>query len=599
MLLSVTACGGGGGGSSSSSSSSTSTSSTGSSSSSSSGGTDNPVPVANTLAPAGVEKGADEFTLTISGSNFIADSVVRWNGSDRATTFISSSQLQTTISETDIATAAIVPVTIFNPIPGGGLSGALNFTVANPVPELVSLFPVGADAGDGETVINITGNYFVDGSAVQWNGEERETIFVSDTALQVTILETDLTNAGEAGITVVNPTPGGGSSVAHPFTIHEVIPLQTAAPVLYDLKPRSVVLDNGGLDLTITITGENFGANDDDDTRVLLNGVPLTSLVESTALIKATIPAVNLMTEDVLTITVETPANGLGNAGAEGFSEPQPFFVKAAGQQVFFDHFNRPDNPVVGNLWTEKTSYAFSIAANQANSDSAEETLDYREAIVYRPQAEDRLNAEVAVEFIRREQDVFPQIWTPGQDKNVGNDSFPQVHLRVDRDSIADDRRLGSYILFINDHAYETPDTPPEALISVQEVFNGPDHFHCPLLSIPLPYDELVDPNPKDALVIGDRYRLRFRATGIDPVVLTGYVDHYLGNGDWEVIAFGSTVHDATTINPGIIDECDPFDTDAEYVPAPIINAGATGFARFRHPTDFMDNFYWRDIAAP
>ena len=55
--------------------------------------TNNPVPATTGLSPDTATAGGSAFTLTVNGSGFIDGSVVRWDGSDRTTTFVSSSQL--------------------------------------------------------------------------------------------------------------------------------------------------------------------------------------------------------------------------------------------------------------------------------------------------------------------------------------------------------------------------------------------------------------------------------------------------------------------------------------------------------------------------
>jgi hypothetical protein len=54
---------------------------------------------------------------------------VRWNGSNRTTTFVSSTQLTATIPASDIAVAGTAQVTVFTPTPGGGTSSAQTFTI--------------------------------------------------------------------------------------------------------------------------------------------------------------------------------------------------------------------------------------------------------------------------------------------------------------------------------------------------------------------------------------------------------------------------------------------------------------------------------------
>jgi len=90
---------------------------------------DNPAPTLASLSPNGIAAGSAAFTLTVTGTNFINASVVRWNGSDRATTFVSNTQLTAAIPATDIAAAGAASVTVFNPAPGGGASNAMSFTV--------------------------------------------------------------------------------------------------------------------------------------------------------------------------------------------------------------------------------------------------------------------------------------------------------------------------------------------------------------------------------------------------------------------------------------------------------------------------------------
>jgi len=72
------------------------------------------------LNPASVTAGQPALTLTITGTNFIGSSVVRWNGADRPTTFVSATQLTAAISAPDLATVGTAQVTVFSPAPGGG-----------------------------------------------------------------------------------------------------------------------------------------------------------------------------------------------------------------------------------------------------------------------------------------------------------------------------------------------------------------------------------------------------------------------------------------------------------------------------------------------
>jgi len=96
-----------------------------------------PVPTINSLFPSCVPAG-EQFVdqvndqLTVVGSNFVASSVVRWNGANRPTTLDGNSGeqiLTAQISASDIAAAGTAAVTVFNPPPGGGSSNASAFTI--------------------------------------------------------------------------------------------------------------------------------------------------------------------------------------------------------------------------------------------------------------------------------------------------------------------------------------------------------------------------------------------------------------------------------------------------------------------------------------
>jgi hypothetical protein len=93
------------------------------------GGPTNPVPALSALSPTSAKTGGPAFILTLTGTNFIAASVVYWNGAARPTTFINGGQLQAAIPASDLAAVGTAQVTVVNPAPGGGTSNTLNFHV--------------------------------------------------------------------------------------------------------------------------------------------------------------------------------------------------------------------------------------------------------------------------------------------------------------------------------------------------------------------------------------------------------------------------------------------------------------------------------------
>jgi FG-GAP-like repeat len=90
----------------------------------------NPVPLINQpLVPDAIAPGGAGFTLTVNGTGFVSGSVVKWNDSPRATTFVSQSRLTVHILSSDIAKPSTASLTVVNPTPGGGTSNVAFFEV--------------------------------------------------------------------------------------------------------------------------------------------------------------------------------------------------------------------------------------------------------------------------------------------------------------------------------------------------------------------------------------------------------------------------------------------------------------------------------------
>ncbi len=90
---------------------------------------DNPAPTLTKVSPSSATHGGAAFTLTATGTGYVAGSKIQWNGADLTTTFVSSTSVTATVSATDIKTAGTASVTVNNPTPGGGTSGAKTFTI--------------------------------------------------------------------------------------------------------------------------------------------------------------------------------------------------------------------------------------------------------------------------------------------------------------------------------------------------------------------------------------------------------------------------------------------------------------------------------------
>jgi len=87
------------------------------------------------LAPSTVQVGTAGFALVVNGATFTPSSVVQWNGSARATSFISSTQLSALISAADLAALGTAVVTVANvSATGTAVSNALDFSISATAP---------------------------------------------------------------------------------------------------------------------------------------------------------------------------------------------------------------------------------------------------------------------------------------------------------------------------------------------------------------------------------------------------------------------------------------------------------------------------------
>ncbi|MDQ1341870.1 MAG: hypothetical protein QG571_487, partial [Pseudomonadota bacterium] len=179
----------------------------------------------------------------------------------------------------------------------------------NPVPVLTSVSPTAAVAGGAGFTLTTNGTGFVLGSVVHWNGATRTTTFVSGTQLTAAIPASDIASAGTAQVTVVSPTPGGGTSSPVAFTIDNPAP-GNPVPVVTSLSPAKVVAGSAAFDLIVTGTGFVQGAT------VQWNGTNRATTFVSTTQVQAAIAVVDVVDPVSVPVTVTNPAPTVGTSNA-------------------------------------------------------------------------------------------------------------------------------------------------------------------------------------------------------------------------------------------------------------------------------------------
>ena len=92
------------------------------------------------LSPASVIAGSAGFSLRVTGSQFTTTCVVLWNGSQRATQILSSTQAVAAIAAADVATAGTAMVSVLDTSTGLKSSPvAFSIAVSQPVQHTVTL----------------------------------------------------------------------------------------------------------------------------------------------------------------------------------------------------------------------------------------------------------------------------------------------------------------------------------------------------------------------------------------------------------------------------------------------------------------------------
>ncbi|MGH8719484.1 MAG: IPT/TIG domain-containing protein, partial [Burkholderiales bacterium] len=237
-------------------------------------------PTLTSLSPNSATAGGPAFTLTVNGSNFVSALVVRWNGVNRPTTFVSATQLTAAIPATDIASAGTAQVTVAN---GSDISNSLTFTINSTgggTPTVTSISPTSAAAGGPAFTLTVNGSNFVSTSIVRWTGANRPTTFVSPTQLTAAIPASDIANVGSAFIRVAN-----GGVVSSTFKEFKI----TLTPNVTSISPTSAKA--GGPAFTLTVNGSNFVST----SIVRWNGLNRPTTFVSSTQLTAAIPASDIV----------------------------------------------------------------------------------------------------------------------------------------------------------------------------------------------------------------------------------------------------------------------------------------------------------------
>ena len=269
-------------------------------------------PVVSSVSPANFPAGSTPSTMTVTGSNFVRASVVRWNGAARSTTYVSNTTLTAALTSGDVAAGGYIPVSVTTPAPGGGDSSEVQVAVQNPAPAIQSLSPTTAQAGTAGFSLTVNGTGFVAGMTAKVGGVSRPVTVVSSSQASIALDCSDLADAGTTSVALVVPAPGGGTASS---TLTVSAP---AAPMVAVVSPAAII--SGTTAPTIDVTGMNF---------VRASAVHWNGLARATTYVSNTELSAKLVAGDsdnvgAASITVSTPAPGGGVSAAQTVTVQNP-----------------------------------------------------------------------------------------------------------------------------------------------------------------------------------------------------------------------------------------------------------------------------------
>ena len=139
------------------------------------------------------------------------------------------------------------------------------FAGENPVPMINQpLVPDAIAPGGAGFILVVHGTGFVSGAVVNWNDSSLATTFVKDSQLTATVPASDIAAASTASVTVVNPSPGGGTSNVMFFAVtpsSSSIALSAPSAFGAGTDPDSAAAGDfngdGKLDLAVANEGSN------------------------------------------------------------------------------------------------------------------------------------------------------------------------------------------------------------------------------------------------------------------------------------------------------------------------------------------------------
>ncbi|MBN9165402.1 MAG: hypothetical protein BGO98_29055 [Myxococcales bacterium 68-20] len=257
-------------------------------------------PEVDSISPNEATVGSVGPSIIVSGNNFVPRSIVQLDGAPLATSFVSGTELRATIPTGKLVTVSTLRVSVGTAPPGGGASKEVTFAVVNPEPQLIALSPLSVLAGTDSTQLEVSGVDFVQGAKIVFGMTDLATTFVSSSKLTGTIPSGLLATSGSVPVTVVSPSPGGGTSPSISFTI------SNPSASIQNINPSAAFVGSAAFEMTVNGGGFVSGSS------VVFNGASLPTTYLGPSKLKAQVPASSLTAAGDFPIAVQNPPPGGG-----------------------------------------------------------------------------------------------------------------------------------------------------------------------------------------------------------------------------------------------------------------------------------------------
>ncbi len=273
--------------------------------------------------PPSVAQGSGTVSpLQVLGFGFTLTTEVHFNGALVPSTYSSSTVMAITVQASTVLVPGFYPVyvtDVFYPATSTTKVWSVNF----PVPTLGSLSPTFAYLGAPSAAVTTTGSgFFTAGTNALVDGVNRAWSYATATTGTLTIPTVDLLAAGTLSVVMVNPEPGGGTSVARTFSVRYRTPAITA------VSTGVIPINSGDYALTLTDAAGGYynpPAWPDGGTVGTVDNVPVPTAWLSPTQVTLTIPASVTSVPGVKAIRVVNPTVG----GGGGTSAPTNISVSA------------------------------------------------------------------------------------------------------------------------------------------------------------------------------------------------------------------------------------------------------------------------------